>query len=418
MLRGATAQTNRPILRRLIAPCSTYDLENPEEVVDVGAIIRDLILFDTVILKSSRMREFPSLIAAFGIEGMTALLKSGRLRIHCQAVSIGQTGQAGILEARALRGTLPLGSYSFSVIRIADTRQYLHTCLQELHKTRASLKEIIKLKREVVDALVPWPNDAGKQAVSQLTMDLRANSPIVSSAVELAFRKEYRITGLAQPLALRVEEVAQGDFRVHTNLRTLGFDELAAHKMVERGLLGLGGLNHRVEEMQTHAAVSGFIDGECPLFEARLGFLLKEIAPSAQWENFQRVVEIAGLPEFIPSIDRIDAVRLLEVLDTRECREFREWVGTLGKATDPEIKQRVRSLRARVGAVLHTGVGRSLRFIVSTGLGAIHPLGTVAGAVASAVDSFLIDQILPSSGIHTFVNQMYPSIFVAKSDID
>jgi hypothetical protein len=78
---------------------------------------------------------------------------------------------------------------------------------------------------------------------------------------------------------------------------------------------------------------------------------------------------------------------------------------------------RVKSLRARIGAVLHTGIGKGLRFVVSTGLGTIPPIGVVAGAVAGAVDSFLIDRVLPGSGVYTFVNRMYPSIFLPKSDV-
>ena len=418
MLGGDTVRQERNIARRLIAPCCTYDPQKQEVVdVDVGAIIRDLILFDTLILQSIRLKEFPYLIGAFGTEGVTALLKSGRLRVHCQCVTIGQTGQTGILESRAKKGVLPLGHYSFSTVRAADTREYVHGCLQELHKTKAGQKDIIKLKREVVDALVPWAEDAGREAVCQLETDLRSNSEIVRAAMILTLRTEYGITDLGAALKLRMEEITANDFRVHSNLRALGFDEPTAHKMIERGLLGLGGLNQRIEEMHTHSAISGFLERECPLFEDRLGFLLKGLRPGPKQENFQRVVEIAGLPEFISSVERVDVVRLLEVLETKECREFREWVAALSQVTDSEIADRVGGLRARIGAVLHAGVGKVLRFLVPTGLGVIPGIGPLAGTFAGALDLFLTDRILPRAGIYTFVNRMYPSIFLPRSDL-
>jgi hypothetical protein len=404
----------REVARRLIAPCCTWDPEKREVVdVDIGAIIRDLILFDTLILHSIQLKEFPYLIAAFGTQGVAALLKSGRLRVHCQSVTIGQSGQTTMLRTKG--GVLPLGSYSFIAIRGHDREQYIHNCLQELHKANAGQKEIIKLKRQVVDALVPWPEDAGNQAVVQLGTDLRSNSSVVHAAMSLALRNEFGITNLPRPLELRLEEIAEQDFCVQSNLMTLGFDEITIHKMIERALLGLGGLNQRVEEMNTYGAISGFLDRECPLFEDRLGFLLQSIRPGLKQESFERVVEIAGLPEFIPSIDRIDVERLLELLETKECQEFREWIATLGQASDLEIADRVKNLRARLGTILHTRIGRILRFLVTTGTGLTPGAGIVAGPVAGAIDSFLVEWILPGSGIATFVNQMYPSIFQPKS---
>jgi hypothetical protein len=87
----------------------------------------------------------------------------------------------------------------------------------------------------------------------------------------LTLREEFGITDLPAPLDLRLEEVSEQDFRVNCNLTAFGFDETAVHKMIERGLLGLGGLNQRVEEMNAYGAVSGFLAPECPLFEDRLG---------------------------------------------------------------------------------------------------------------------------------------------------
>lgn len=245
-------------------------------------------------------------------------------------------------------------------------------------------------------------------------MDLRSNSPVLRAAMNLTLRNEFDIANLPSPLELRIEEVDAQDFRVDCNLTAMGFDKMAVHKMIERGLLGLGGLNQRVEEMNTHEAVSGFLDRECPLFEDRLGFLLQSVCPGPRQKSFNRVVEIAGLPEFIPSIDRIDVERLLELLETNECQEFRDWIATLGQTTDSEIAERVKSLRTRIGAALHTSIGRALRFLVTTGAGLVHGAGVVAGPALGGIDSFLVEWILPSSGISTFVNHMYPSIFEPK----
>ena len=104
---------------------------------------------------------------------------------------------------------------------------------------------------------------------------------------------------------------------------------METHNLVERALLGLGGLNLRIEEMKTYNALSGCIDAECPLFMHKLGFLLERFRPGAKEENFQRVLEIRGLPEFLPEVDKINISKLLAVRDSAEIREFRHWLSSV-----------------------------------------------------------------------------------------
>jgi len=209
-------------------------------------------------------------------------------------------------------------------------------------------------------------------------------------------------------LSITTEEIGTEEFRVETNLSKLGLDESQQHSLVERALLQLGGLNKRVFEMDFHNAVTGFQEGEYDLFSGRIGFLLRNVSPSRFEETFDRVVEITDLPDFIPSIDRVNVNKLLNVLDSSECRDFREWTRTIGDATEAEIRDRFRGVRSRVGTVLGSGTGRALRFLTSAGVGLISgPLGIGLGLAAGAIDSFLLDRVLPSSGIWTFINRLY-----------
>ncbi len=123
------------------------------------------------------------MIAGIGVQGVMALLRSGRLRILCESVAIGQTAQSAML--RKAGAVLPTGYYSFVAIRGNNRDLYIHNCLQEFHKADAALKDIIKLKRQAVDAIEPWRENAGNQAVVQLRMDLRSNSPVVRAAMNL-----------------------------------------------------------------------------------------------------------------------------------------------------------------------------------------------------------------------------------------
>ena len=60
--------------------------------VDLAAIVTRLLLFDHYVIDSSRLREFPALINAFGVNGVEALLDSGCVEILCDARTLDRRG--------------------------------------------------------------------------------------------------------------------------------------------------------------------------------------------------------------------------------------------------------------------------------------------------------------------------------------
>lgn len=381
------------IATRLLTPCCTFG-EHDVIDVDVSSILRSLILFDSVILESAALKEFPRLLEAFGVEGVEALLRSDRLKVKCQLETIGQSEQA-------LKNT-----YEFRRIFPANREQFLDLRLQGLNRaTEGRLDRRGTLVEALLESLVKWPEVS--KAVPRFVQQLRTNDPMIGTMLHYTLKKQQGLLNLCS-LTVRLEEVGDARFQAVSNLASFGLDANIEHQVIERALLGLAGIEQRIEDMEVHEALSGFLDAECPLFTAKLGFLLKKMLPQPMAESFERVVEIAEMPEFIPSLDRIDANRLLEVLDTKECKEFRHWLQTISSATDLEISDRVRSLRARLGGLANSSLGRVVRFLVPKGLTLLNP---AVGLGAAAANSFLVDRLLPSSGIWTFANKLYPSIF-------
>ena len=86
---------------------------DPEHVVvDVGALVRRLILFEQCTVESIALKEVPALIQVFGADGLLKLIDSGAVRIVCDAMTAGQIGQTADLKSTIARGgPLPLGSY-------------------------------------------------------------------------------------------------------------------------------------------------------------------------------------------------------------------------------------------------------------------------------------------------------------------
>ena len=77
-----------------------------------------------------------------------------------------------------------------------------------------------------------------------------------------------------------------------------------------------------------------------------------------------------------------------------------------------EIKERIGSLRAKFGNLTQSYTGKLVRLLATTGIGLIPPpVGLVAGALAGFLDTFLIERVLPKSGVVAFLSSLYPSIF-------
>jgi hypothetical protein len=395
----------------LIAPCAIQSEENRDVLdVDLAALVTRLLLFDKYILQSIRLLEFPEIVKVCGLGGTLDLLSSKALKLQCDVATFGQTGQLAVLESRSNKGLLPLGSFSFSIVRGANREQYLHKVFQNLQpRIPLALKDIIKLKRAILDSLIDTPQGFGDDTMSQTTSDFHMGKvEVVKILLAKVLLKNHAIKADPNDLELTLHSLDETDFRMESNLRSFGLDERAAHRSVEAALLAVFGLNQPIEEMKAFNALSGCIDDECPLFMDRLGFLLRDLRPQSQEKNFQRIVNLAGMPEFLPRVDAFDVDAILRVRDSSELVEFRSWLRGASALADQEIYEQIAGVRSRIADVGGSLAGRLVRFIVMTGAGFIEP---TLGVSVGAIDSFLIDKVLPKSGIWTFVNRLYPSIF-------
>ncbi len=213
------------------------------------------------------------------------------------------------------------------------------------------------------------------------------------------------------PFSLAVHQESQDIFKVETDLHhRLNIGELEGHKLVEAGLMGIAGLSQNIMEMKAYSAISGFRDEELPLFRHKLDFLADSLSSQTKEGNFRRVIDLAGLPEFPSADGMVNVDKLLKARDSSEAKEFRDWLGGVSEASDDEIRQRVASFRARVGLRVGSETGRAMRFLITAGLGLVPP-AMLAALGLSIVDQFILDKLLPRSGIAAFVNHLYISIF-------
>jgi hypothetical protein len=382
--------------------------------VDLTALIRNLVLFDTYILESIRLKELPHLVHAFGLDGLSNLLQSGALRIHCDAFTFGQTGQLAILESRRQRGILPLGSYSISTIRQANRETYIEKCLTIVDQmTSFQPKLRSRIKEVITSTLIGWPENFGAVALAQLKGDLANNAPVAKLLVAKSLAAHLNKSAPGE-FNMRIRQLGDADFRVESDIGPrFGMDDRETHGIVERGLLGVGGLNQRIESMQVFSAVTGFAPEEVSVLGGKLSFLMNPLLTEEQQKTFQRVLDIHGLPglDRVDAHTKVDAAKLLEIRVSPECKGFRYWLHRVQDASDVEIREAVDGLKSRLSSFVHQRAGTSVRLLVTTGIGFVPVVGNILGPTLGLLDRFLLEKLIPYSGPAAFINRLYPSIF-------
>ena len=400
---------------KLIAPCATVHTE-PRSVsvsADIPALLNRLLLFEDYYLQSIRLKEFESLVRNLGLENALLLLDSGALKIDLNPTQFGQTGQTARSLGIRDKEPLPLLSYSFSLIRSSYENDYLVRSVQEVHHALFDVhtrKDLMKLEGAILRAVMPIPEDAGGAAILAFDSDLKANSPIFRTALLSRLRLIPNFTAQESDVSLTIRSIDDTDYVVETNLESFGLTKEETHKTVESSLLAAGYVNRRIEDMQNYHALSGAIDDELPLFGDKFRVLSDSLSPKGREETFDRVLRIGCLPsfDFAQPTKQFDMQRFLKVRESKECRAFREWLKHAQFSDETEIHSQIGSLRTRLGTLVHGITGKVIRFAVCNGAGVVNP---VLGIVLSAIDGFVLENILPISGPAMFLDSAYKSLF-------
>jgi hypothetical protein len=372
--------------------------------IDVDGLLRRLLLFDSVVIKSVRLREVPFLVRAFGKDGLRQLLDSGIVKITCE--------MSGIISPLAKNGVraLPPWTFTFGNAQITGREGILRTELRRLQGVPGLKDEEREVLENLVLAkLVRPPEEHNQQLLSQFESDLRAQTPALEIALRQHLEKDFG--GNLPPFEVRVEESEPRVFYIANDLpRIFGISEERAQTFLTGAVNAVAHLNHRIAEMAAYSAITGFADAEAPLLFGKLWGIVKPLNPEVAEKQFARIATIANFPTFVPG-KRVDIDRLLAARDSAELREFRDWISTLESLTDDQVREMIAGVRNRLGFMIRSEAGKAVRLVATTAFGFAGP---VAGVAAGVFDTFLLERLLPSSGVCAFLSNTYPSLFVSQ----
>ncbi|HVO78886.1 MAG TPA: hypothetical protein VMT39_02610 [Candidatus Bathyarchaeia archaeon] len=392
----------------LIARIAEVDQHGGVQSVDVSSLLRQLILFDRCLVNSHRLAEFPFLVRSLGFNGVMELLSSGAVEIICHPFTIAVDFHVGD------KRKLPPYYYDCGSVHAASLEQYFHDCLRSFHNDLDIGHAKVKaLKKTVVSRIVDVPRSSDDDVLAQVKAEFTGRSPAIRSAIRAQLRKTLPRNEIPE-FDLQFEFVPNVGFHANTNLsHRLGVTDTEAHGLIQSAFAAVANLDQRLGQMKALHAVTGFAEDEAELFTDKCGFLLSEITPPILEADFQRVLQIAGMPELTTdsSSSMTSVARLLTIRQTPECEEFRRWLRSIRHATDAEIAERVTSIKAKLSAFLRSDSGKTVRIVAQLGVGAVPHYGLPAVIVAGVVDEFLIDELLPNPGVACFLHNLYPSLF-------
>jgi len=302
--RYGTTQEPVEITRRLLGSSAVVSQSSGATEItvalDVEGFVRRLLLFDSYVLYSVRLKEIPEMVRNFGFQGTIDLLSSGALEIRCEC--------AQFAEGQFNTPACPPLTFQFHVIEAHVWEQYLIDCLSELNNAPAlSAHEIMDLQTAVVKAVRRSDNRQmfATEVSPAFESELLCNEKFVKAAVLFVLSKDHDTKNL--DFDLKIHKVGDdARYKVETNLHDkLRVGPEGIHNTIKAALLGVSGLFQRIGEMKAHAALSGFTEEEVPLFRAKLGSLADAWGSGKQEGRFLRTISISGLAKIDPD-RRID----------------------------------------------------------------------------------------------------------------
>jgi len=343
--------------------------------IDVGVLVRRLILFNTVIVRSFRLRELPLLVRTFGKTGIQELLQSGVLKFCCEFTSvITDIHRNGVRFA-------PAEHFTFGIAAAADRDGDLRKELRGLQGV-AGLKnnERNAIEEAVWNSLVRPPDTFGADLLQQIDTDLRTNSPSLKAAILDQLRQEFIHLDLAHRiLEISVEEPQQRMFHIKTTIpQDFGLSPEKTHLLLQRSITAVANLNHRLADMVAYSALTGFLESEAPLLFGKVAGILAPQNPKIAEEQFKRVIEIADVPDFKAGL-KVDVEKLMKLRDSEECRDFRGWLSTVEDISDEEIRKMAGGMKNKLATLAGSSRGKAVRLAATTLIGLVPVAGLVLG---------------------------------------
>lgn len=401
---------------RLIAPLF-QSLDGEVKVFDLDAFVKRTLLFETYIIHSHNLEEIPHLVNVFGFDGLLMLLETGEIKLDCTVNTTGSLGPSMFINEPVSNKIRPPYHYAFVEVATGDFHKNINLSLKDIEsKIDLPKRQTIRLRKAIYIALERPPKDAENYSLRNTKEELESSRNLVVRALQMALKKKLGIEVDQSDIEIEIQYSEQNNFKAVSNIsKKFSLDDLTSHKIIETACLAIAKRNDWINRMRVFSALASFSEIDLPVFGDKLAFLATALAPKSDEDRFQRIIELTGLPQLDNSrTNKLDAKKLLALRGSKEIVEFRQWLKTTDGLSETEILHQIRSLSKSIANVVHSQSGKSIRFLITNGIGLIPGIGQMTSLTLSILDQFLVDKFLPHSGVAAFVDDLYPSLFDYK----
>lgn len=266
------------------------------------------------------------------------------------------------------------------------------------------------------------PKESSGELSDQFRKDLTRGSYSVYKSLERKCIYKFDIEINLDKLKFNVENVGESEvsgfevFEVDTNLSFLVDKNVPKTiDLIGDALLGVGGLNSRLNTMRVHQSLSGIRQEDRSMLDSKISWAMETLPTDIRADQFGRVATIKDFPDLHESALRgqVDLEKLMQIRERDEIDQFRNWLQRSSSLSEKELERRLNSFKAKLGSLLQSEKGKLVRWMTSMGI-SLSTQNPAAGAFAGLVDQFLVDDLLDSSGPICFINNLYPSIYTGQ----
>jgi len=403
-----------------MAPFAKQGSGNEVIGIDAAGLVQRLMLFEHCIIPTIWLKDIQILLRMVDPEALCDLIDSNTISFYIDSATVAEMGQArSKLNLTGNISPLKDNEFSFSTVKGRDDPLKTKQAISELSMTPGVSKTHATAVAERVEAAMLEPKglEILKESFRNFYEDLRSPT---STVVRDLIGKNLQSLGVkSSRLEVNVEEFVEEDFRVNSNLtRTFGLSPQKARAVSLRALMDLSSVHIRLAHMRHFTTLIGMNEAEQGPWEMKVDALTRSFNSEGQREHqFTRVAKIAGIGELgLLQEKKLDLRRLIKLRQSEDLIIFRSWLKQTDNKSDAEIKERISSIRGKLGNASQSPGGKTIRLMLSylPNLIANKFTSQLIGLPVSLADSFLIDRILPKDAVLGVLDKEYRRYFRNK----
>lgn len=385
--------------------------------IDAEGLIQRLLLFDHCIVPSIWLKDVQLFLRMVDPVAFCELIDAKALSFYIDTSTAVEMGQARSgLNLTGNTKHLKDNEFSFATIRGQDDVERRKKSIDELARTEGLTKKHALDVAERVEAALLQPKglEIYAESFKAFFRDLRAQDS--TTVQRFVARRLKQLGPKPKDLEVSVEEFVLEDFRINSNLESkYGLPSKRAREVCQRALFDLLSVHIRLEHMREFSCIMGMNNEEEEPWEMKVDSLVQNITrQNRRVPQFTRVATIAGLAEKqLIEGGRIDLRRIIALRHSDDLTIFRRWLKTSTSKSDEEIRERVLSIRNRIGNTTQGSRGKVIRLMLSclTSLIPNPGVSLLAGSALGAADLFLLERAFPKDAVVSVLGTEYPSIF-------